>query len=103
MQITELKDDDLCDLEEQLELSVAGKKKYGRLVRLLREGYISLCIYKNQYEKRVYFDVVIYRKIKTNGKVEYKRGANLKPSDLPALQTLLKDAQEYLDTCLSDS
>ena len=76
-----------------------GKKKYGRLVRLFREGYISIAIYKNAYEQgKIFYDIVVYRKIRMNGSTKYKRGANLKPQDLPHLQNLLRDAQDYVDS-----
>lgn len=83
-----------------------GDKKFGRLVRMFREGYLSLCIYKNVYENRTFYDIVVYRKIKRSGHVpkdgprfEYKRGTNLKPTDIPALQMLLTAAADYLRSC----
>lgn len=73
-----------------------GPKKYGRLVRMFREGYVAVHIYMNVYKNRTFYDIVIARKIKRDGKQEYVRGANLKPSDLPALQVLLTAADEFL-------
>ena len=81
-----------------------GDKKYGRLVRMLREGYLSLCIYKNVHTNKTFFDIVVYRKIKRPGKkppFEYVRGANLKPSDLPSLRVLIAEAEEFLASCAS--
>jgi len=75
-----------------------GRKKYGRLVRMFREGYLALHIYMNVYQRRTYYDIVIARKIKRGSKQEYVRGANLKPSDLPALAVLIKAADDYLNS-----
>lgn len=66
------------------------------MVRMFREGFISICVYKNVYEHKTFYDVVIYRKIKVNGGYDYKRGANLKPSDLPDLAKLLAEVQDFL-------
>lgn len=63
---------------------------------MFREGYLALHIYKNVHEHRVFYDVVIMRKIKRETKQEYVRGANLKPSDLPALRVLTQAAEEFL-------
>jgi len=63
---------------------------------MFREGFLSICVYKNVYEKRTFFDVVVYRKIKTNGGYDYKRGTNLKPTDLPVLSKLLTEVQDFL-------
>lgn len=73
-----------------------GRKRYGRMVRMFREGFLSICVYKNVYEKRTFFDVVVYRKIKTNEGYDYKRGTNLKPADLPILSKLLSEVQDFL-------
>lgn len=63
---------------------------------MFREGYLALHIYKNVHENRTFYDVVIMRKIKRDSKQEYVRGANLKPSDLPALRVLTQAAEEFL-------
>lgn len=83
--------------EEKVDI---GDKKYGRLVRMFKEGYVSICIYKNVYENKVFYDIVIYRKIKNNkdGSPIYKRGANLKPIDLKDLLVLLKEVDFFLKT-----
>jgi hypothetical protein len=76
-----------------------GKQKYSSLKRMFREGYLSVCVYKNVYEHKTFYDVVIYRKIRiANGEYDYRRGANLKPSDLPVLQQLLKEVSDFLET-----
>lgn len=76
-----------------------GRKKYGRLVRMFREDYLSVCVYKNVHERRTFYDVVIFRKIKVNGGgYDYKRGANLKPVDVPVLAKLLVEVQDFLGT-----
>ena len=81
--------------EETVNTSV-GKKKYSGLVRMFREGYLSLCIYKSVYEHKTFYDIAVYRKIKVNGRHEYRRGTNYKPSDLPLLRQLLGEAEEFL-------
>ncbi len=96
---------------------------------MFREGYLSLCIYKNVHEHRIFFDIVVYRKVKNgksvevrvkeidnkirdlemekerlksslkptdNAAYEWRRGTNLKPSDLKDLETLNIAAQEHL-------
>lgn len=85
--------------EDSQELDIAvdpGKKRYGRLVRMFREGYLAIYVYKNVHEYHVFYDIVILRKIKKNGVQEYVRGANLKPTDLSVLNTLLVATQEYI-------
>jgi len=89
--------------EEGFEAIDPGRKKYGRLVRMFREGYLALHIYKNVHERRVFYDIVVLRKIKVKqSKQEYVRGANLKPSDLPALLVLAQAAQEFLSSVEGD-
>jgi len=73
-----------------------GRKKYGRLERMFREGYLALSIYKNVYEFKTFYDIVISRKVKKPEGQVYVRGANLKPSDFSDLEVLLKATQEYL-------
>jgi len=64
---------------------------------MFREGYISVCIFKNVFDHRTIYDIVLYRKIKDKqGKSTYQRGANLKPSDLAAVIRLMQDAETYL-------
>ena len=63
---------------------------------MFREGYLSVCVYKNVYETRTFYDIVVYRKIKTAQGYDYKRGANLKPTDIPVLCKLLADVQDFL-------
>lgn len=82
----------------------AGRKKYGKLVRMFREGFLSVCVYKNAYEHKVFYDIVIYRKIKSaNGSFDYRRGTNLKPTDLPTLEALIKEAQDFLTSLESEN
>jgi len=73
-----------------------GKKLYGKRVRMFREGYLSVLVYKNVYEQRTFYDWVIYRKIRVNGKSIYKRGTNLKPCDIPDLEVLLSEVKQFL-------
>jgi len=94
---------DQTEPEESLEVVDPGRKKYGRLVRMFREGYLAVHIYKNVHENRVFYDIVILRKIKVKqSKQEYVRGANLKPSDLSALLVLTQAAEEYMKSVDSE-
>jgi len=91
------KDQEFAEEEKELERANGyGRKKYGRLVRMFREGFISVAIYKNVFEKRTFFDIVIYRKIRVGDGYDYRRGANLKPADIPALIILLREVDDHL-------
>ena len=82
--------------EEEEDSFGLGRKRYGRMVRMFREGFLSVCVYKNVYENRTFFDVVVYRKIRTKDGYDYKRGTNLKPADLPILSKLLSEVQDFV-------
>jgi hypothetical protein len=72
-----------------------GRIKYSRRVRFYREQSVSVSVYLNVHEDgRKFYDTVVHRKVRE----EWKRGANLKPEDLPALMNLLQEAQDYLAT-----
>ena len=60
-------------------------------------GYVTVNIYLNYSGTGVPFlDIVIYRKIKTpTGKISYKRGASLKPSDIPNLLQILTEITKF--------
>lgn len=58
------------------------------------KGQILVAVYRNEIDSRVYYDTVIYRRIRQGG--EFRRGTNLKPHDLPLLVELLSQAGEYL-------
>lgn len=74
-----------------------GAKKYGRLLRMYREGCLSVCVYENAYVKKTFYDIVIFRKTRDKtGSYSYRRGTNLKYHDLSDLIVLLKAAKEYL-------
>lgn len=72
-----------------------GEKRYSRRLVLYKDGYVSLCIYKNVYQRKTFYDIVLARKV--NG--QYRRGANFKPVDLPKLKLLIDAAEEYLTHC----
>lgn len=80
-----------------------GRKLYSKMVRMFREGFVSIVVYKNAHERACYYDVVIYRKVKVNGKNEYRRGANFKPSDMPALISLMTEVDVYLSSFHEES
>lgn len=76
-----------------------GKKKYSRLVRLFRDGYISVAVYKSVHDSgKVFYDIVVYRKTKNKetGEYEYKRGVNLKPEDCLIASNLLNEAYDCI-------
>ena len=59
-------------------------------------GYLTLHVYLNQHNGSSYYDIVLFRKIRTPAGTKYKRGANLKPTDLPAAIRLYQEAEKYL-------
>jgi len=63
-----------------------------------QSGPVLVAVYQNEDGGKVYLDIVIYRKVGNGGQLEFKRGANLKPQDLPVLVSLLGKAQEYIET-----
>ncbi len=77
--------------------------RYSRRLRMYKEGYLSVCVYLNVTDNNErYYDIVVYRRIRTGSKSEYHRGANLKPTDLPILQRLLLEAEQFLVAELGD-
>lgn len=79
------------------------EKKYARRLCVFQEGYLSVQVFKNVREnKSVYYDTVIYRKVSTAKGSEWRRGANLKPSDLALLIKLLGNADDYLRSTLRE-
>jgi hypothetical protein len=98
MDAKEIKREPKIEVSSSEEISGVGDKRYSQLVRMFKEGYISVCIYKNVYDRKTFYDTVICRKIKqtSNGAPVYKRGANLKPSDIPHLLTLLPEVMDFL-------
>lgn len=71
-------------------------KEKGTAVRRFQDGPLSVVVYRNTVGARVFYDVVIYRRIRVNGDFSYRRGTNLKPEDLPSLQRLLHSAEEFM-------
>lgn len=95
--------------DEADEAVTIDHKRYGRLLRMYRAGYLSVCVYKNVYRNgnaanRVFYDIVIYRKIRlpAGGGFEYRRGCNLKPTDLKHLAGLIAEADEFLQAQLEN-
>lgn len=80
-----------------------GEKKYGRLERMFRDGYVAVLVYVNVYVNKTFYDIVITRKIKRNDKQEYVRGANLKPDDIDSLVVLLNAAKDYISSVRSNN
>ena len=72
----------------------------GQLLRTFKEGggYVSVCVYRNVAHGMVFYDTVLYRKVRNpEGQGQhYIRGANFKPDDLPILQRLLHAASEFI-------
>lgn len=71
---------------------------YSRLIKTLTQGYLSVSVYLNVVQGHDYYDVVIHRRVKerSSGGQTWKRGANLKPTDLGDLIELLTEVQTYL-------
>lgn len=78
-----------------------AQKKYSRLLRKYKEGYVSVSVYLNvNGDGKRYYDTVIHRKIRNSKMpdgIEWKRGTNLKPQDLPILERLLGEARLFLE------
>jgi hypothetical protein len=75
-----------------------GRHLYGRMVRMYHEGYLRLTIFRNEFERATFYDVVMSRKHGRGGDHRYIRGANLKPSDISAAVKLYQAATEYLES-----
>jgi len=71
------------------------------LLKIFREDYVSVSIYKNEVNGKTYYDIVPARLIwiyegKTKKRI-WKRGANFNPDDLMKLVRLLLQAAELLN------
>jgi hypothetical protein len=84
--------------QQDAESADPGKKLYSKMVRMFREGYISVVVYKNKYARKTFYDIVFFRKVKVNGKSEWRRGANFKPTDMPDLAVLLPEVEAFCDS-----
>lgn len=75
-----------------------GTPRYSRLLKTYTQGYLSICIYLNVVQGCDYYDIVIHRRIRDRqtGQQVWRRGANLKPTDLTDACELLQEAREYL-------
>lgn len=61
-------------------------------------GFLTLCVFVNKGpQEKIYYDIVLYRKIKTSNGPSYRRGANLKPTDLPHALLLYQEVKTYLE------
>lgn len=80
---------------------------FSRILKTSNQGYVSVSVYLDHRAGRTFYDIVIYRKVrdKTTGASTWKRGANLKPTDIPSLVYVLQEIQAYLEAkgihCLS--
>jgi hypothetical protein len=73
----------------------------GQRIKMFRDGYLSVCIFRNIDHGQLFYDTVIYRKIKeSDGQSRWIRGANFKPADLDTLARLIRDASTYLEDLL---
>lgn len=69
----------------------------GTIIAKFSSGFLLLNVYLNITDDGTsYYDTVLYRKIRSNGHTEYKRGANLKPTDLADAILLLGEAQKFI-------
>lgn len=76
--------------------SAQSKVQYSRRVRMFREGYLSVCIFKNVMESGdTHYDTVVYRKIGRGTSAKWRRGTALKPTDLGILAQLLSAANDF--------
>lgn len=71
-------------------------------IKILREDYVSVSIYRNTVGCKVYYDVVPSRLISVKRpdgtkRRQWSRSANYKPIDLPVLIRLLAQAVRLLD------
>jgi len=71
-------------------------------IKIFREDYVSVVIYRNITGGKCYYDVKPYRLIwerQHDGtrKRKWKGGANFKPNDCPKLIRLFEQAQTLLD------
>ncbi len=83
--------------QDDLELPAAPPGKVGERLKMLREGFLSVCIFRNIDHGMLFYDTVIYRKVRQpDGTSRWVRGANYKPSDLPVLGRLVRDAEIFL-------
>lgn len=70
-------------------------------IKILREDFVSISIYRNVVDDKTYYDIVPARLIYVrqgdgSRKRVWKRGANFKPADIPLLLRLLLQAAELL-------
>jgi len=72
-------------------------------IKIFREDYVSVVIYRNITGGKCYYDIVPYRLIwerQQTGekKRKWKRGTNYKPKDCLKLARLLTQANELLES-----
>lgn len=65
-------------------------------VRSFTLGWLRVTVYENTYESKTYLDTVIYRLVGRGPSAEWRRGANMKPRDLPVLVSLIQRAIAYI-------
>ena len=61
-----------------------------------KDSFLRVSVFENHYRGSIFYDIVISRKIKTKQGNVYRRGANLKPSDIHILIDLLRKTETYL-------
>jgi hypothetical protein len=71
------------------------EKNQNPAVAKFSSGYLLLNVYANPVNGSVYYDTVLYRKIKTSEGIEYRRGANLKPTDIDDAILIFSEAKKY--------
>ena len=67
-------------------------KKLSKRIKIFKKNFLSVCIYKTVLtDGSIYFDTVVYKKIKNKSGYCLKRGTNLKPEDVLTLSSLIQD------------
>lgn len=62
-------------------------------VKLFKDRYVAVVVYRNPHPDQVYYDTVIWRVVRG----AWRRDAHYRPDDLPKLVLLLNDAANAID------
>ena len=76
-----------------------GYDPFREAVQVFRDGWLAVCVYRNDHHGRTYHDSVIFRRIRMTGRFGWVRGTNLKHEDLRQLIPLLSAASEWIGQC----
>ena len=73
-----------------------GYAPFENAIRVFRDGWLAVAIFKNDYREQTYYDSVIFRRIRLSNRYGWVRGANMKHEDLKQLVPLLHAASEWI-------